>query len=42
MDIEVAKAINKLSKKINSIQLQLDKYFSIKLFYGVWVKMFFL
>ena len=30
MDIEVAKAINKLSKKINSIQLQLDRYFSIK------------
>ena len=30
MDVEVAKAINKLSKKINSIQLQLDRYFSIK------------
>ena len=30
MDIEVAKAINELSKKINSIQLQLDRYFTMK------------
>lgn len=30
MDIEVAKALNELSKKINSIQLQLDRYFTIK------------
>ena len=30
MDIEVAKALNELSKKINAIQLQLDRYFSIK------------
>lgn len=30
MDIEVAKALNELSKKINSIQLQLDRYFSMK------------
>ena len=27
MDKETAKAINSLSKKINDIQLQLDKYF---------------
>ena len=30
MDNEVAKALNELSKKINSIQLQLDRYFTIK------------
>ena len=30
MDIEVAKALNELSKKINAIQLQLDRYFTIK------------
>lgn len=30
MDIEVAKAINELSKKMNAIQLQLDRYFSMK------------
>ena len=30
MDNEVAKALNELSKKINAIQLQLDRYFSIK------------
>ena len=30
MDIEVAKALNELSKKINAIQLHLDRYFSIK------------
>ena len=29
MDIEVAKALNELSKKINSIQLQLDRYFTM-------------
>ena len=29
MDNEVAKALNELSKKINSIQLQLDRYFTI-------------
>lgn len=30
MDKETAKAINELSKKMNSIQLQLDRYFSMK------------
>ena len=30
MDIEVAKALNELSKKINAIQLQSDRYFTIK------------
>ena len=30
MDIEVGKALNELSKKVNAIQLQLDRYFSIK------------
>ena len=30
MDKETAKAINELSKKINAIQLQLDRYFTMK------------
>lgn len=30
MDNETAKALNNLSKKINAIQLQLDRYFGIR------------